>query len=1008
MSVVSSWPLSVRGAVLRPILWTHPAHHAHLHSFSLAAPLFAAHCIDEYATARAAAHAAAADPAGTAAAARPLDPRLEAVAERMFGRCLRDGAWTQGLGLALEARRLDWVRGVLTASSSPSLLSYAFDVVSGLSGSGGLGGSVVGSRAFRVEVLRLLAERYAAAGTALSSGGELEVVTHARVLQALGDAQGLAALLASLLTSATSPEASASASESDSALLVALQVGFDVADAEDAAFASALLGALPQPQQEAPAAEGEGAGASSSSSSSSADASSAGSSRLSLSAATSRLRSVIDGSVPSSLWLDWLSKATRTDQLLLKQLKGAVEARTSVLHHALLAAHGLMAAGTSTDTFLRGNMEYLAKAANWAKFSVTASQGVIHRGQPPERARALLASYLPPEAGAGGASPYSEGGALYAVGLIAAAKGATGGAAPAGAGASSSSSSAPASSPSGELQEYLLASLRGTQNEVLQHGSAMGLGLAGLGSRSEASFSALREVLFQDSAVAGEAAGIAIGLTLAGAGPAWTSESTGDAAAAELLGYAHETQHEKTIRGIAMGLALQCAGCEEGADGLIRQMGADKDALLRYGAQWATGLAYAGTGNNGAVRALLHAAVSDVSDDVRRAAVTSLGLVLLRSPQEVPRLVGPLAESYNPHVRYGAALATGFACAGCAGGDAGLEALALLEPLMADPSDFVRQGALIGVGLVLQGTGHGHLPKAAALREKLVSVCTEKHAPSMARMGALLGLGLADMGGRNVAVSMLSRGGALRLPAVIGVALFAQYWYWFPMMHCVALAGAPLGLAGLRSDLTLPPLGPSSLSVACACPPSWFAYPPPTSEKKDDAAAKVTTVTLSVTAKAKARAAAKAKEKAAAAGAGAGAAMEVEGEAGAAEPAKPAGGEAAPASSDSAKPAGEGKDAEKKPEPEAESYSLAGNPVRVTPAQAKFLTLQQAPAPAEGAAPSAAAPRYSPLDPRRVALGTISLGADGKVSNRGLRAADIADYRASPESKEWPAPTLTI
>lgn len=75
-------------------------------------------------------------------------------------------------------------------------------------------------------------------------------------------------------------------------------------------------------------------------------------------------------------------------------------------------------------------------------------------------------------------------------------------------------------------------------------------------------------------------------------------------------------------------------------------------------------MAYAGTGNNSALRRLLHLAVSDVNDDVRRAAVTALGFLLFRNPEQVPRVVQLLSESYSPHVRYGAALALGIACAG--------------------------------------------------------------------------------------------------------------------------------------------------------------------------------------------------------------------------------------------------------------------------------------------------------------------------------------------------------
>jgi len=62
-------------------------------------------------------------------------------------------------------------------------------------------------------------------------------------------------------------------------------------------------------------------------------------------------------------------------------------------------------------------------------------------------------------------------------------------------------------------------------------------------------------------------------------------------------------------------------------------------------------LVWLGTANNGAVRQLLHMAVSDVADDVRRAAVAAIGFILFRSPEQCPTVVSLLAESYNPHVR---------------------------------------------------------------------------------------------------------------------------------------------------------------------------------------------------------------------------------------------------------------------------------------------------------------------------------------------------------------------
>ncbi len=50
-------------------------------------------------------------------------------------------------------------------------------------------------------------------------------------------------------------------------------------------------------------------------------------------------------------------------------------------------------------------------------------------------------------------------------------------------------------------------------------------------------------------------------------------------------------------------------------------------------------------------------------------------------------MVQLLSESYNPHVRYGAAMALGIACAGTGNKDA----LALIEPMKNDPVNYVRQ-----------------------------------------------------------------------------------------------------------------------------------------------------------------------------------------------------------------------------------------------------------------------------------------------------------------------------
>merc|ERR1712176_1382620 len=203
----------------------------------------------------------------------------------------------------------------------------------------------------------------------------------------------------------------------------------------------------------------------------------------------------------------------------------------------------------------------------------------------------------------------------------------------------------------------------------------------------------------------------------------------------ELKNYARETQHEKIIRGISIGLALMQFQQEENADALIEDLRTDRDPVLRYGAQYALALAYCGTGSNKAIRLLLHTAVSDVSDDVRMAAVISIAFVLYKTPHRVPQLVKLLLESFNPHVRYASCIAVGIAMAGT--GDS--EAISLLEPMLDDMTDFVRQGALIGTAMIyMQQSDTCNGRKIRTFRERLSNIISEKHQSTLTKMGAIL------------------------------------------------------------------------------------------------------------------------------------------------------------------------------------------------------------------------------------------------------------------------------
>jgi 26S proteasome regulatory subunit N2 len=305
-----------------------------------------------------------------------------------------------------------------------------------------------------------------------------------------------------------------------------------------------------------------------------------------------------------------------------------------------------------------------------------------------------------------------------------------------------------------------------------------------------------------------------------------------------------------------MGIALTLYGQEDSAEVVIEQLLGDKDPILRYGGVYAIAMAFAGTASNWAIRKLLYVAVSDVSPDVRRGAVTALGFVLVRRPESVPKMVALLAESYNPHVRYGSAMAVGIACAGTGQ----KSAIDLLLILAKDRVDFVRQGALISLALVLQQINVTQEPSVKVVREMFEKVTKDKHEDLLAKFGAIIATGIIDAGGRNTVVKLSNRFGHRNMNGIVGMAMFCQYWSWFPLLHFFSLASMPTAIIGLNADLQMPAFTFTSNSK-----PSTFAYPEPMKapEKKD--VAKLPTAVLSTTAKAKARQEKKEKEGGAAA-----------------------------------------------------------------------------------------------------------------------------------------------
>ncbi|KAF2198089.1 26S proteasome-like protein regulatory subunit rpn2 [Delitschia confertaspora ATCC 74209] len=760
---------------------------------------------------------------------RNVQKNLQATIRRVFESCYEMGAYKQVVGIAIEARNLEVLREAFvragqdeknkgkkpadgSVSKSEELMEYVLDICM----------NVVQERGLRNEILRLILGL-------LNEIPNPDYFSIAKCVVYLNQHSMASNLIRQLVQRGDGKS-----------LAVAYQISFDIYENGTQEFLAKVMEELPNIEENDEVKSTANGDASHMPSSEEAGESDALLSNMdssnetgtqstvvsrtkqqSLSEEEQRafksVRDILQGTKSIELNLEFLYRNNHVDKNILNKVRDSLEARISIFHTGVTFANAFMNSGTTNDTFFRENLDWLGKAVNWSKFTATAALGVIHRGNITQGQK-LLEPYLP-KANVTSGSHYEQGGSLYALGMI-------------------------YSNHGTNVMDYLLKQFQDATEEVIQHGGALGLGLAGMGTGSENIFEAFKSVLYTDSAINGEAVGLAMGLVMLGTGNMKALE--------DMIQYAHDTQHEKIVRGLAIGMALIMYGRQEAADELINGLLEDPDHTLRYGGIMTIALAYCGTGSNKAVRRLLHFAVSDVSDDVRRVAVMSLGFVLFRKPGSVPRMVELLAESYNPHVRYGATMALGIACAGT-----GLdEAIDLLEPMMKDSTDFVRQGALISLSMIMVQQNEAMNPKVATIRKTLTKIIGDRHEDAMAKFGGALALGIIDAGGRNCTIGLQTPSGNLNMPAIVGMAVFTQYWYWFPLTHFLALSFTPTAIIGVDQDLEIP-----SFKFHSNTRPSMFDYPPEQEVKVEEAPEKVKAAVLSTTAQDRRRKMVKARQR---------------------------------------------------------------------------------------------------------------------------------------------------
>ena len=172
-----------------------------------------------------------------------------------------------------------------------------------------------------------------------------------------------------------------------------------------------------------------------------------------------------------------------------------------------------------------------------------------------------------------------------------------------------------------------------------------------------------------------------------------------------------------------------------------------------------------------------------------------------------------------------------------------------------DGVDFVRQGAFIALAFVLIQQSEAQSPRSTAIREMFAKVVADKREDPVARFGATVAQGIIDAGGRNATLSLATRAGTLNMQAIVGVALFVQFWYWYPLAHGLGMAFSPTAVIAIDDELTLP-----EVEFTCHAKPSVFAYTSKAKKETEKKEKKTQAAVLSTTAKANARQKKKAAE----------------------------------------------------------------------------------------------------------------------------------------------------
>lgn len=423
-----------------------------------------------------------------------------------------------------------------------------------------------------------------------------------------------------------------------------------------------------------------------------------------------------------------------------------LEAMSKARAPYMALANSFMNAGTTNDSLYRNNRA-LVSGRSWNRFLEFGSFGMIHQGNidPFEILKEVLPSLD---------SSSGEPGSLLALGIMSANRN------------------------DDETTEFFLNWLDSSSEEMV-FGACLGIGLNVMGSADMHLFERIKALFAVDNTIIQESALFAIGLIFA---------STENKEVTDFVKSIHDkTDFPRVKRVCGISIALINALSDDRID-LLEYLKSD-DSSVRSMGLLSLGTAYVSTSNLDIIEKILPF-INDGDDETKRSAVFALSLIGYGDHDIKNICLIPLAENHNSFVRSAVAMCLGLFNSGVSDP----EVCSILEAMMYDSDDLVRQNACIGAGFALIQGNPTIIPNYKRMMDRINHLMVTRSESQCVKIGASLGRSIAETSGRSSIFTLRSFSDQIVSSKVVGALLFFQSWYWYPLIPCISLCHQPTPL----------------------------------------------------------------------------------------------------------------------------------------------------------------------------------------------------------------------